>query len=793
VARFYRVTIPSGHVLTATATSVVTRPGELGQVFLQLHGSCDDTQCLAADKDGSQQFRTLKYSNNSDVAVTAILSVGGDLSVQSDLHYMLNVETHLPSLNNSCSSATNVTDGSFLQQQVTSDGGQLGGFSCLGSGFQTLFYKVTLSPLQTVTVTVSPSSSALRFVPPSIAIISGCNPVSCLSTPQFGQPVTTFRNPSNADLVVFVAVSSVDNRGFMGPSGSFDLRFQLSEPPGLVTTEAALGLMVSESGTTAQFTIKVNSPPKSPVTLDLSSSDPLEVSVSPSKITFTAENWRTPAVITAKGVDDLIADGAREVTITTSPAVSLDPRFSGKDPADVVIVNHDNEPGLYTSVTNVRTSNKGLAAQTIPVRLNSKPSQPVTLMVTSSHPLAVNVSPSTLVFTPETWNTEQFVSVVGIEGALTSGALDFKVVIDGSSSADAAWVAIPALRIPGQHTAYAFQERAAVSVSGIRRCDLGFSQWDKRITVDRGGRLYVALVCQGEAEMNPDSGFVSPKQATFVVTSEDGGKSFSELQPTGIENASNVSLAGGPAGTAYLAASTPIVGTLLRTRDGGRTWDKVSGYSSMTAGFASVFASGDNVTVANMASTGAQLHRNATLGDGAFESFPLITKFDTYSLMADSNGTTLWQVATRTVGAIRTSDDLGKTFKVRAELPDNEFQVLSNLTAGGNVIWATGPGSAVFRLDLETEKDFKAAWGSSGFNFAATLVADNTGGVTLLTTGPDGSLRAIYVDRKGNELRGSKVLDTKAGQVSAVLLQDKTIAYTYARGSEQRFGILSWP
>jgi len=65
--------------------------------------------------------------------------------------------------------------------------------------------------------------------------------------------------------------------------------------------------------------------------------------------------------------------------------------------------------------------------------------------------------------------------------------------------------------------------------------------------------------------------------------------------------------------------------------------------------------------------------------------------------------------------------------------------------------------------------------------------------VTMLASDFDGALRAHYFDRKGTETRTSKTLDTKNGQVSAVLLEDNAIAFTYAKGNDQRFGVLVWP
>src|SRR5204862_2183068 len=57
------------------------------------------------------------------------------------------------------------------------------------------------------------------------------------------------------------------------------------------------GLVTTEAGGTATFTIKLNSQPTANVTIGLSSSNPAEGTVSPASVTFTGGvggNWNTP-------------------------------------------------------------------------------------------------------------------------------------------------------------------------------------------------------------------------------------------------------------------------------------------------------------------------------------------------------------------------------------------------------------------------------------------------------------------------------------------------------------------
>ncbi len=100
----------------------------------------------------------------------------------------------------------------------------------------------------------------------------------------------------------------------------------------------------TESGGTATFTITAASAPAAPVSIALSSSMPSEGTVPPSVVLPAGST--TPQVVTVTGQDDGIKDGDVVYTIITAVSVSADPAYNGIDPADVVVLNRDNEPQL---------------------------------------------------------------------------------------------------------------------------------------------------------------------------------------------------------------------------------------------------------------------------------------------------------------------------------------------------------------------------------------------------------------------------------------------------------------
>lgn len=103
------------------------------------------------------------------------------------------------------------------------------------------------------------------------------------------------------------------------------------------------GLVTTEAGGTANFTVVLRSEPTADVTIGLSSSDATEGTVSPASVTFTASNWHVPQTVTITGVDDSEVDGDVAYIIVTAPASSGDANYDGLDAADVSVTNLDDD------------------------------------------------------------------------------------------------------------------------------------------------------------------------------------------------------------------------------------------------------------------------------------------------------------------------------------------------------------------------------------------------------------------------------------------------------------------
>lgn len=194
------------------------------------------------------------------------------------------------------------------------------------------------------------------------------------------------------------------------------------------TTEANNG--------TAMFTMALTSQPLADVRIDLSSNDTSEGIVAPTSLTFTSANWNQPQTVTVTGQDDDVDDGNIAYAIVTAPAVSLDPAYNGRNPADVSMTNVDNDAvGISVAPLAGQTSEGG-GMVFVSVFLNTQPTADVTIGVSSSDETEGTASVSQLVFTPSNWKVPQQVVVTGQDDDVDDGDVAYMLVTAPAASAD---------------------------------------------------------------------------------------------------------------------------------------------------------------------------------------------------------------------------------------------------------------------------------------------------------------------------------------------------------------------
>ena len=204
-----------------------------------------------------------------------------------------------------------------------------------------------------------------------------------------------------------------------------------NDTPG-VTASPSADLTTNEDGTTATFTVVLNTEPTAVVTISLESSDTGEGTVPPDALTFATDAWNTAQTVTVTGVNDAIADGNQLYMITLDPS-SGDSSYNGLDSVTVSVTNADDEAGVTANPNTGLATDEDGAMATFTVALISQPTDLVTVTVTSSNADEGIAAPGSLTFATDAWSTAQTVTVTGQNDYIDDGDQSYMITLDPSS------------------------------------------------------------------------------------------------------------------------------------------------------------------------------------------------------------------------------------------------------------------------------------------------------------------------------------------------------------------------
>ncbi len=178
-----------------------------------------------------------------------------------------------------------------------------------------------------------------------------------------------------------------------------DDAFLVLSPPGMTVTEGG--------GTGVTYTVKLADEPSGSVPVMVEGADGTDLTVRPNSLTFTTANWDTPQEVTVTAGHD--SDGDND-------SVDLIHRVTGgihqgRTARLTVTVEDDENTSLVLSPISVRVPEGDETGATYTVRLPTKPSEDVTVVVRGATGTSLNVRPERLRFTPMNWNTAQRVRV----------------------------------------------------------------------------------------------------------------------------------------------------------------------------------------------------------------------------------------------------------------------------------------------------------------------------------------------------------------------------------------------
>lgn len=351
----------------------------------------------------------------------------------------------------------------------------------------------------------------------TFAIVLLCEPLmdvtfglaSTLSQEGTAAPPSVTFTPANWSTPQTITVTGVDDFVDDGdvpysiavlPGASGDLAYNGLDPDDVavtnidddtrsVTAIPTSGLLTTEAGGTATFTLVLGSEPTADVSISLSSSLVGEGTVLPASVTFTSANWSMPQTITLTGVNDSIDDGNVAYTILTGAAVSADSTYNGLAVADVSATNVDDDTAgvTVTPVSGLFTT-EAMGSATFTVVLTSQPTANVTVNLMSSDATEGSVAPASVVFTSMNWSAPQTVTVTGVDDMLADWLISYSIVTSAAVSADATYsgMAVSDVSVKNIDNELPYVENASVSTASVQANGDNYQS-----TLSRDGRYLI--------------------------------------------------------------------------------------------------------------------------------------------------------------------------------------------------------------------------------------------------------------------------------------------------------------
>lgn len=159
-----------------------------------------------------------------------------------------------------------------------------------------------------------------------------------------------------------------------------------------------------EEGKTSTFRARLNTKPANSVTVTLSPSDSSSLQTDKSTLTFTPENYSTEQTVSLIAPED--SDSTSETSV-----INLSMTGADNETLSVKVLDNDIKPVFSLPSVSV---NEGLTT-TVTVQLNGEPGSDVSVLLNSSIPSSVTVSPSSLNFTTANWNTPQIITLNALQ------------------------------------------------------------------------------------------------------------------------------------------------------------------------------------------------------------------------------------------------------------------------------------------------------------------------------------------------------------------------------------------
>lgn len=207
-------------------------------------------------------------------------------------------------------------------------------------------------------------------------------------------------------------------------------------PTAAINVTPTNGLVTSQNGGAATFSVTLESVPSAPVTMSFQASDATAAVLSTGSLTFQPTNYNVPQMVTITGVNNS-TPGIENYTINFAPAVSADTNYNNLISPVISVVNIPaGAPGIFLVPATGLITAPGTAA-TFQAIMNQPPTDNVTVNFTSSDTThGGTISPASVTFTPDNWSTQQVVAVTGVDDGIVDGNISYQITAAPAVSTD---------------------------------------------------------------------------------------------------------------------------------------------------------------------------------------------------------------------------------------------------------------------------------------------------------------------------------------------------------------------
>ena len=423
-----------------------------------------------------------------------------------------------------------------------------------------------------------------------------------------GETVTLSHTPSGGDYAAIAADSVTIN-----VTDSDTRNVVLSRQFLTVTEEATAG---------SSYTVKLATKPSGAVTVTISGHSGTDLTLSGAtlsnnRLTFTVDDWTTAQTVTVKAAED---DDAATDTATLAHTAS------GGDYAGVtrnlpVTVTDDDTPEIVLSKPNLTVTEGATAGSSYTVKLATKPSGAVTVIILGHNGTDLTLSGATLsnnrlTFTVSNWNTAQTVTVKA--GEDDDAATDTARLTHSAAGGDYDNVTGNlGVTVTDDDSAGVRIEPAALSVVAGRS-----NEYTVVLATEPSGDVTVTVAGHASTDVTVSGSTLSNNRLTFTTTNWETAQTVIVSAPGNAARA-KVTLAHAVAGADYGAVTAESVVVSVLATAGQQPTLQV-GVSSSTqtltvpeggaSSYSLVLSSRptDAVTVGVILSTGTDLTLSAT-------------------------------------------------------------------------------------------------------------------------------------------------------------------------------------